>query len=166
MGAGPSSRCGHTLTTSRDKIVVLGGESAISVAGKDESTVAFVLDTARIRFPTDNNSTARPSSSKGPRNVRELTSPIPASYSSRPSSRGDGTGGTDSPRVFAQEPPRSRGGDINRIRSPSPVKGGSLPSRGSLENRGGHKRSNSGSGSDIQQSSSLRTDRKSTRLNS
>ena len=147
MGAGPSARCGHTLTTARDKIVVLGGESATSVAGKDESTVAFMLDTSRIRFPTD-NSAARPSSSKGQRSVRELTSPIPASYSSRPGSRGNGTGGTDSPRVFAQEPPRSRGGD--RIRSPSPTKGGSLPSRGSSENRGGHKRSNSGSGGSIQ----------------
>ena len=76
MGIGPGPRCGHTLTTSRDKIIVLGGESSSNVAGKDESTVAFVLDTSRIRFP------AEPSRTNSSQRIRNLTSPPP-----RPSSR-------------------------------------------------------------------------------
>jgi chromosome segregation ATPase len=67
---------------------------------------------------------------------------------------------SESPRMPSEEPPPpgSRGPRANpsRIRSPSPVKGGSLPSRGSSENRGHHSRSNSGSGSSIPHTGSLR----------
>ena len=53
MEPGPHARYGHTLSTSQQKIIVLGGESMANVNGTDESTMAFVFDTARIRFPSD-----------------------------------------------------------------------------------------------------------------
>src|SRR5271169_227387 len=85
MGVGPSPRCGHTITTTRDKLIVLGGESATNAAGKDESTVAFILDTSKIRFPSESafptsnpsaSVTKQPSSGSNSK-VRNLISPPP-----------------------------------------------------------------------------------------
>jgi chromosome segregation ATPase len=178
MGIGPSPRCGHTMTTSRDKLIVLGGESATNVTGKDESTVAFILDTSKIRFPSDSAfpSTSVPStmtkqpSSTSSNKVRNLTSPPPAErvrsttsppppqqqqpqqQSFRPTSRGN----TESPRVNAEEPPRSAG-SRTKIRSPSPTRGGvggSLKSRGEGERP--HVRSSSGGSTPQSMSGSMR----------
>src|SRR5579859_4437342 len=171
MGPGPSSRCGHTLTTSRDKIIVLGGESQTNVSGKDESTVSFILDTAKIRFPSD--TTGKPRERE---KVQNFTSPIAASYpdradrGGRPTSRGGaqsgaaGIGGSGADSVgremgakeeMVSRIPRGPPSVGGRIRSPSPPRGGgSLPSRGASEQQ--HTR-NTSSGTNIpQQSQSLR----------
>lgn len=138
------------MTTTRDKIIILGGESTSNVAGRDESTVAFVLDTSKIRIPQDGQP-SRPNSSREQQRIRNLTSPPPQNYAPRPTSRGTGVSANDSPQIPTEDP---RARQAPRIRSPSPVKGGSLPSRGSSENRG---RSRSNSGSAIPQASSLRS---------
>ncbi len=58
MGVGPSARSGHALCTVGKRIYVVGGEGGSSSSlnglprGKDES-IAFILDTTKIRFPAD-----------------------------------------------------------------------------------------------------------------
>ena len=173
MGAGPSPRCGHTLTSARDKVVVLGGESSAAVAGKDESTVAFVLDTSRIRFPSSESSGSTKSSSK--ERVRNITSPPPQGFGDRrPSSRGNQQGGMgslnerssrgiDSPvpppgAEYSEEGSMNRRGPpTNRIRSPSPLNNGMVgnppPSRGSSK----HNRQGSNENRSTSQQGSLRT---------
>lgn len=165
------------MTTSRDKLIVLGGESATNVAGKDESTVAFILDTSKIRVPSDStfptsnpsasvtkhtssgsNGKVRNLTSPPPERVRTMTSPPPLlqqqqpqQQSFRPTSRGN----TESPRITAEEPPRSAGS--RKIRSPSPTRGGT---GGSVRSRGDgdrpHVRSSSGSGTPQSAAGSMR----------
>ncbi|ORY76628.1 hypothetical protein BCR37DRAFT_361630 [Protomyces lactucae-debilis] len=50
MGAGPSPRSGHALSTVDKRIFVVGGEGA-SVRGDEQ--MAYILDTTKIRYPAD-----------------------------------------------------------------------------------------------------------------
>ncbi|SOV01299.1 related to KEL1 - involved in cell fusion and morphology [Ustilago sp. UG-2017a] len=54
MGPSPSGRSGHALSTFQNKVVVLGGESFTGAKPDDPATL-HVLDTAKIKYPTDNN---------------------------------------------------------------------------------------------------------------
>lgn len=54
MGPSPSGRSGHAMSTFQNKVVVLGGESFTGAKPDDPATV-HVLDTAKIKYPTDNN---------------------------------------------------------------------------------------------------------------
>lgn len=48
MGPSPTPRYGHTLSTVKDKIFVLGGETVQqSPKGADESVIVYVLDTCK-----------------------------------------------------------------------------------------------------------------------
>ncbi|RUS22386.1 hypothetical protein BC937DRAFT_89461 [Endogone sp. FLAS-F59071] len=54
MGPSPTPRYGHTLSTVKDKIFVLGGETVQqSPKGADESVIVYVLDTSKIKYPPD-----------------------------------------------------------------------------------------------------------------
>lgn len=55
MGPSPSGRSGHAMSTFQNKVVVLGGESFTGAKPDDPSTL-HVLDTAKIKYPTDNAS--------------------------------------------------------------------------------------------------------------
>lgn len=55
MGPSPSGRSGHAMSTFQNKVVVLGGESFTGAKPDDPATL-HVLDTAKIKYPTDNAS--------------------------------------------------------------------------------------------------------------
>ncbi|KAF3917267.1 hypothetical protein AA313_de0203557 [Arthrobotrys entomopaga] len=53
MGLSPSHRSGHSMTTFGSKIVVMGGEPSVQAANPEELTFIYILDTAKIRYPND-----------------------------------------------------------------------------------------------------------------
>ncbi|SNX84134.1 related to KEL1 - involved in cell fusion and morphology [Melanopsichium pennsylvanicum] len=74
MGPSPSGRSGHAMSTFQNKVVVLGGESFTGAKPDDPATL-HVLDTAKIKYPTDNNASQikNPAGSQIPQS--NITSP-------------------------------------------------------------------------------------------
>lgn len=54
MGPSPSRRSGHSMTTCGQKIIVLGGEPSVPTRNQEELQLIYILDTAKIRYPNDN----------------------------------------------------------------------------------------------------------------
>ncbi|KAK0569231.1 hypothetical protein OC861_001157 [Tilletia horrida] len=54
MGPSPSGRSGHALICYQNRVVVLGGENLSGTKGDDPSML-YVLDTGKIKYPTDPN---------------------------------------------------------------------------------------------------------------
>ncbi|KAF3912713.1 hypothetical protein ABW21_db0207834 [Orbilia brochopaga] len=53
MGPSPSPRSGHSMTTFGTRIFVKGGEPSVQTTNPEELTYLYILDTAKIRYPTD-----------------------------------------------------------------------------------------------------------------
>ncbi|KAK5938259.1 Negative regulator of mitotic exit [Knufia obscura] len=53
MGPSPSPRSGHSMTAFGKQIVVLAGEPSTAPRDSAELSMAYVLDTAKIRYPND-----------------------------------------------------------------------------------------------------------------
>ncbi|RVD90109.1 uncharacterized protein DFL_001085 [Arthrobotrys flagrans] len=53
MGPSPSSRSGHSMTTYGSRVVVLGGEPSVQTNNPEELAFVYILDTAKIRYPND-----------------------------------------------------------------------------------------------------------------
>lgn len=53
MGPSPSPRSGHSMTAYGKQIVVLAGEPSTAPRDPAELSMAYVLDTAKIRYPND-----------------------------------------------------------------------------------------------------------------
>lgn len=53
MGPSPSPRSGHGMTAVGDKIHVIGGEPSSAPRDPGELSLAYVLDTSKIRYPAD-----------------------------------------------------------------------------------------------------------------
>ncbi|KAF1934316.1 uncharacterized protein M421DRAFT_50675 [Didymella exigua CBS 183.55] len=51
MGHSPSARSGHSMTAFGKHIVTLAGEPSSSVADRNELSMAYILDTSKIRYP-------------------------------------------------------------------------------------------------------------------
>ena len=51
MGPSPSPRSGHSMTTYGKHIIVLGGEPSSAPRDAEELSIAYVLDTSKIRYP-------------------------------------------------------------------------------------------------------------------
>lgn len=83
MGPAPSPRSGHSMTTSGKQIVVLGGEPSSAPRDPQELALAYILDTAKIRYPNDHGPTS-PTSEKGPRRIGPGGGPVgPSGRTSR-----------------------------------------------------------------------------------
>lgn len=75
MGPSPSPRSGHSMTTFGKHIIVLGGEPSSAPRDSEELSIAYILDTSKIRYPPADQqnqqmavrkvSGDRPSASKG-----------------------------------------------------------------------------------------------------
>lgn len=72
MGPSPTGRSGHALTAFQNKVIVLGGES-FTGNKPDDPAIAYVLDTAKIKYPPEGGSktgatpsSARKSGAEGP----------------------------------------------------------------------------------------------------
>lgn len=58
MGPSPSPRSGHSMTAFGKHIVVLGGEPSSTPRDPGELSIAYYLDTSKIRYPADSQSQA------------------------------------------------------------------------------------------------------------
>jgi len=91
MGPSPSPRSGHTMSTVGAKIVVLGGEPSVPARSQEELQLVYVLDTAKIRYPTDNP--AQPS----PTDRNRVAGPQPQQRGPGPAALGPRNGSIDGP---------------------------------------------------------------------
>lgn len=66
MGPSPSPRSGHTMTTVGTKVIVLGGEPSVPARSQEELQLVYVLETAKIRYPSDNPSHPSPTDRNQP----------------------------------------------------------------------------------------------------
>ena len=57
MPKAPTGRSGHRLSTHEDSVILLGGETqSVGLIKTDQTTMAYILDTARIKFTKDAHS--------------------------------------------------------------------------------------------------------------
>lgn len=76
MGPSPSARSGHSMTAFGNQIIVLAGEPSSAPQDADELSLAYILDTSKIRYPNDHQplqvapgervGNGRPSIDRGP----------------------------------------------------------------------------------------------------
>lgn len=99
MGPSPSPRSGHSMTACGKQIVVLGGEPSTVSRDAQDLTIAYVLDTTKIRYPNDQQVQQslvgeRASSARRPSGGEKGAIGIGRDLSSR-----DGSTGPDSKRL-------------------------------------------------------------------
>ena len=70
MGPSPSPRSGHSMTAFGKLIVVLAGEPSSAPRDAGELSLVYVLDTAKIRYPNDQQIQQTPSGERVPGNRR------------------------------------------------------------------------------------------------
>lgn len=67
MGPSPSPRSGHSMTAYGKQIIVLAGEPSNTSQEVSDLTIAYQLDTSKIRYPTDHNNPPIPDRNPGGR---------------------------------------------------------------------------------------------------
>ncbi|KAG6995711.1 hypothetical protein G7Y79_00042g078160 [Physcia stellaris] len=85
MGPSPSPRSGHSMTAFGKQIVVLAGEPSSAPRDAGELSLVYMLDTAKIRYPNDQQIQQTPTGERVPGNRRpsaerqapQLRGPIP-----------------------------------------------------------------------------------------
>ncbi|CAI6337713.1 unnamed protein product [Periconia digitata] len=148
MGSSPSPRSGHSMTAFGKHVIVLGGEPSSSAADKNELSLAYVLDTSKIRYPPNEapppqqapNEPVRKLSGGEKSNIPQGKAGTPAARESMmprpqqpgvqdPTMNGMAPGGSRLPRVAGQapsgpppmqQPPQPR---ANGARSRTPTRG-------------------------------------------
>ena len=78
MGPSPSPRSGHSMTAFGKQIIVLAGEPSSAPRDATELSLVYMLDTAKIRYPNDQQIQQTPSGERVPGNRRpsaERTAP-------------------------------------------------------------------------------------------
>jgi DNA repair exonuclease SbcCD ATPase subunit len=111
MGPSPSPRSGHSMTTVGKQIVILAGEPSSAPRDPVELGLAYVLDTAKIRYPPD-------SASQAPANerIQGTRRPSGSEKSGVPTVGGAGRG---QPPAELMERQRMGSGDSLRTRNDS-----------------------------------------------
>ncbi|KAJ5751724.1 hypothetical protein N7520_008641 [Penicillium odoratum] len=59
MGPAPSPRSGHSMTAFGKQIIVMAGEPSSAPRDANELSMAYILDTSKIRYPNDSGTTER-----------------------------------------------------------------------------------------------------------
>ena len=70
MGPSPSPRSGHSMTAYGKQIVVMAGEPSSAPLDPPELSLVYLLDTAKIRYPNDQQIQQTPSGERVPGNRR------------------------------------------------------------------------------------------------
>ncbi|KAL8715662.1 MAG: hypothetical protein Q9225_006338 [Loekoesia sp. 1 TL-2023] len=73
MGPAPSPRSGHTMTAFGKQIIVVAGEPSSAPRNGEELSMVYVLDTAKIRYPNDQQIQSTPSGERVPGSRRPST---------------------------------------------------------------------------------------------
>ena len=125
MGPSPSPRSGHSMTAYNHQIVVLAGEPSSAPRDPSELGLIYVLDTAKIRYPNDQQIQQTPAGERVPGSRRPSgdKSGIPQSKGIFP--RDPSVGSTDGPkRMFSGSRDNVQSPGINgRAQDPSSVNG-------------------------------------------
>ena len=150
MGPSPSPRSGHSMTAFGKQIVVLAGEPSSAARDPSELSMVYVLNTAKIRYPNDQQIQSTPAGERVPGNRRpsqERGMGIPNRGISAPNGAPEGlkrnfsgsresmaVGGSRGPAIGPGQGsrPGAPGQDINMANGPSPPGGGSRLPRASM----------------------------------
>lgn len=60
MGHSPSPRSGHSMTAFGKHVIALAGEPSSSASDRNELSLAYILDTSKIRYPPNENAPIQP----------------------------------------------------------------------------------------------------------
>lgn len=90
MGPSPSSRSGHSMTSVGKSVFVMGGEPSSAAGAINDLGICYVLDTSKIRYPTDPGQKAR-------RPSEETAPPLAA----RQTPSREGSNGPEGRRIMA-----------------------------------------------------------------
>jgi len=121
MGHSPSARSGHSMTAFGKHVITLAGEPSSSVADRNELSMAYILDTSKIRYPPNESAAPQqainaprkmsggersniPQSRSGAPPNRESMLPGPQQQRSQEMLNGMGPGGSRLPRAAGQAP--------------------------------------------------------------
>ena len=149
MGPSPSPRSGHSMTAFGKQIVVLAGEPSSAARDPSELSMVYVLNTAKIRYPNDQQIQNTPAGERVPGNRRpsqERGMGIPNRGINAPNGAPDGlnrkfsgsresmVGGSRGPAIGPGPGPGpgGRGPDMSMANGPSPPGGGSRLPRASM----------------------------------
>ncbi len=151
MGPSPSPRSGHSMTAFGKQIVVLAGEPSSAARDPSELSMVYVLNTAKIRYPNDQQIQSTPAGERVPGNRRpsqERGMVNPNRAINAPNGAPDGlnrkfsgsresiAGGSRGPAIGPGPGPGPRPGgqgqDISMANGPSPPGGGSRLPRASV----------------------------------
>ncbi|KAF2752339.1 hypothetical protein M011DRAFT_393400 [Sporormia fimetaria CBS 119925] len=69
MGHSPSARSGHSMTAFGKHVVVMAGEPSASSSDRNELSLAYILDTSKIRYPPNEAAPVQQPHISGSRNV-------------------------------------------------------------------------------------------------
>ncbi|KAH8719362.1 cell polarity protein-like protein [Phaeosphaeriaceae sp. PMI808] len=148
MGHSPSARSGHSMTAFGKHVVVMAGEPSSSASDRNELSLAYILDTSKIRYPPNETAPQQQQQQQTTNTPRKLSggdrSNIPQGNGAPPPGsqppRGPdpmGNGGSRLPRAAGQppppgppplqQPPHPRGNPanlqgVNNARSKTPTK--------------------------------------------
>lgn len=124
MGPSPSPRSGHTMTTVGKSVVVVGGEPSQQAPQVNDLSMIFILDTTKIRYPSDSQIQSQTTRTPGQR--RPSMAEPPAQYGRSLSSRDGSQGPPDQRRLMGapreaavNSPNGTRGVDTNGNSQPS-----------------------------------------------
>ena len=147
MGPSPSPRSGHSMTAYGKQIVVLAGEPSSAARDPSELSMVYVLNTAKIRYPNDQQIQNTPAGERVPGNRRpsqERGVGLPNRGINAPNGVPDGlnrkfsgsresmVGGSRGPAIGPGPGPGGRGQDMSMANGPSPPGGGSRLPRASM----------------------------------
>ena len=147
MGPSPSPRSGHSMTAYGKQIVVLAGEPSSAARDPSELSMVYVLNTAKIRYPNDQQIQNTPAGERVPGNRRpsqERGVGLPNRGINAPNGVPDGLnrkfsgsresmiGGSRGPAIAPGPGPAGRGQDMSMANGPSPPGGGSRLPRASM----------------------------------
>ena len=131
MGKSPSPRSGHSMTAYNQQIIVLAGEPSSTPADPGELSLVYLLDTAKIRYPTDQQIQQTPSAERVPGNRRPSTERSGLPQSKGMLSRDPYNGPPDGPkRMFSGPGEGIADGSGNAIRGHEHGAGSTPPSSG------------------------------------
>lgn len=111
MGPSPSPRSGHSMTAVSKSVVVVGGEPSSPAGTSSDLAVVYVLDTTKIRYPSD--SQANSMRAQQGRRPSAGEQGVGRQQSSR-----DANTGQDPKRITTGGPNATPNGQMNGYRSP------------------------------------------------
>lgn len=124
MGPSPSPRSGHSMTAYGQQIVVLAGEPSSAPRDAGELSLVYILDTAKIRYPNDQQIQQTPSGERVPGARRPSTEKtgIPQSKGMFP--RETSAGSAEGPkRLFSGPKESAPNGPVANARGQEPSVG-------------------------------------------